>query len=182
MLPPVKVKHDKKAGRIIIKSVPELFGLVFFSVGLAALCSLPFSEYHKDPSAYFGVLFIVGLAGYYIIIGFQAVTFERGKPIGIRKGFEKWTLPFEAVSGRYTVYEKRVSNQSHNVTYYFDLELEVDLPNNPKQWIRNGKANAFHYGFSNWGSLEQRIWDTVNAGLDDLGIPDLTEQNKASSK
>lgn len=172
----VSINENINSGVIRISSRPEGYAILLFMAALIGVCALPLSKYRDDYFAYVGLLYLLGLVAYYFIISIQSVTFVKKDTIVVRKGFRSWQFPFEAVSGGYTSYEKRVSRQSLQATHFFNFELQVDLPENSKQWIRNGKANVFHYGFSQWGSKQQELWNKCNDILNDKGIPNLSSK------
>lgn len=170
----VTIHEDTNSGVISISSRPEGFAVLLFIAALIGIFALALSEDKNDYFAYAGLLFLLGLVGYYFVISIQSVTFEKRDVIKVRKGFKSWQFPFESVSGGYTSYEKRVSRQSLQATHFLSFELQIDLPDQPGHWIRNGKANVFHYGFSQWGPKQQEIWDKFNRILNDKDIPNLT--------
>ena len=174
MLRKVSIHENVNSGVIKISSRPEGFVIPLFIASLIGICALPSTEYRDDYFAYVGLLYLLGLVVYYFIMSIQSVTFKKKEVIKVRKGFKSWQFPFEVVSGGFTSYEKRVSRQSFQTTHFLNLELQVDLPDDSSQWIRNGKANVFHYGFSHWGPKQQEIWDKFNRILKDKGIPNLT--------
>jgi uncharacterized protein YpuA (DUF1002 family) len=92
----------------------------------------------------------------------------------VRKGFRKWQIPFDSIVGGYVAYKKRTRAQSPDVTHFVDIELKVTLPDNKKNWIRNGYANIFNYGFDRWGDEQQKIWDELNRVLEKNDIKDLS--------
>jgi hypothetical protein len=153
-----------------------MFSVVFFVAFVIGLCSLPFTEYRNDFIAYVCILIPMGLAAYYFVISMQSVQFENKTHIRVRKGFSSWNIPFESVTGGYTSYKAVISRASLITTHYIDFELKVNLPDDKKLWIRNGTANVFHYGFSQWGKDEEKIWAKFNDILDEKGIPNLTVQ------
>ena len=170
----VKIKRDNKSGNITISSKPEVGFIVFFLICFSGLSALPFSEYRNDYFAYFGLLFVLGITVYYFIGSIQKVTFKNETKITVRKGFIAWEIPFDVVSAGFTSYRKSVSKQSLASTHFLSFELQVNLPDNKKYWIRNGKANIFHYGFDQWGKEQERIWADFNEILDKKGIQNLT--------
>lgn len=172
----IKIHTDIKSNTIKISSKPELFSVIFFAAFVIGLCSLPFTEYRNDYIAYACMLFPMGLAAYYFVISTQSVQFENKTHIRVRKGFKSWTIPFESVTGGYTSYKKVISRSSLIGTHYLSFELKVDLPDNQEYWIRNGTANIFYYGFSQWGKEQEKIWKKVNDILDEKDIPNLTAQ------
>lgn len=176
MLRAVKIHTDSELDVIQIYSRPEWFSVVFFIAFLIGLCSLPFTEYRNNYIVYICMLYPMGLAINYFVISLQAITFENQTKIQVRKGFDSWDIPFEAITGGYTSYEKVITQANLTKTYYLDFELKVNLPDNKKHCIRNGTANIFHYGFSQWGQEQQKIWVKFNDILDEKGIPNLTLQ------
>lgn len=177
MLRKVSIHEDVSSGIIKISSRPEGFAILLFMAALIGVCALPFSKYRDDYFAYVGLLYLLGLVVYYWIISIQSTTFEKKEVIKVRKGFKSWQIPFGVVKGGYTSYEKKVSRQSLQATHFLNFELQVDLPDNSEQWIRNGKANVFHYGFSQWGPKQQEIWNRFNRILKEKGIPNLSEKD-----
>ncbi len=174
MFKPVNIVVDANLGTARISSRPQAFAILLFIASLVGFCALPFTEYRNDYFAYFGLLFVLGLILYYALISMQSTVFEDNTQVRVRKGFKRWNIPYEAVSGGYTAYNQRVSRQSLARTHFLTLELHVNLPENPKQWIRNGKANVFHYGFSQWGREQEEIREKFHAILTEKGIPILT--------
>lgn len=174
MFKPVNIHTDPISGTIKISSRPEAYVIVLFLAGLMGLCALPFTEYRNDFIAYISLFFILGLTGYYSVISIQSIIFENKTHISVRKGLAKWTIPFDAIRGGYTTYNEKVSRQSLARTHYLNLELQVNLPDNPKHRIRNGKANLFHYGFSHWGPEQERIRQKIHTILTEKGVPILT--------
>jgi hypothetical protein len=170
------VYTDNNLDIIRISGKPEVFSAIFFIAFVIGLCSLPFTEYRNDYIAYICMLFPMGLAAYYFIISMQVVQFENKTKIRVRKGFKSWSIPFESVTGGYTSYKKVISRSSLIGTHYLSFELNVDLPDNKDHWIRNGTANIFHYGFSQWGKEQEKIWAKFNDILDEKDIPNLTAQ------
>jgi hypothetical protein len=124
--------------------------------------------------AYVGVFFMLALSLGYFVTSMEGFAFENRTNIKVRKGFDRWNIPFEMVTGGYTSYNERTSRQSLQKTHFISLELKVDLPDNRKHWIRNGNANIFHYGFSRWGAEQEKIWEQFNFIIDEKGIPNLT--------
>lgn len=174
MIKPVKIDVDTNLGTITISSRPKAFAIILFIASLIGLCSLPFSEYRHDYFAYSGLVFVMGLTLYYAAISIQRTVFENNTAIRVRKGFQRWKIPLEAVSGGYTTFNTRISRQSLARTHFLNIELQVDLPDNQKYWIRNGTANVFHYGFSQWGREQEQIREKFHDILDEKGIPILT--------
>lgn len=170
MYKPVTIRTDAQEGIVNISSRPAAFAILLFAAGLIGLFSLPFTEYRDDYLAYAGLLFLVGLTAYYAVISSQSTTFANNTRISVRKGFRSWQIPFSKITGGYTSYEATVSRQSLAKTHYLNVELEVDLPDDPARWIRNGKANIFHYGFSQWGAEEEKIRAAFDAILAEKGI------------
>jgi hypothetical protein len=170
----VKVHTDNNLDTITISSKPEAFSIIFFIAFLIGLCSLPFTEYRNDYIAYISMLFPIGLAAYYFVISIQSIKFENKTTIRIRKGFDSWNIPFKSVTGGYTSYKKVISQSSLQITHYLNFELKVNLPDNKKHWIRNGTANIFHYGFSQWGKEQEKIWEKFNDILNEKDIPNFT--------
>lgn len=171
MLKAVNIHTDTRSGAIKISSRPEAYVIVLFLAGLIGLCVLPFTEYRHDFIAYISLVFVLGLTGYYVVISMQSTIFENKTHIRVRKGLAKWTIPFDTVAGGYTTYNKRVSRQSLARTHYLNVELQVNLPDHQRHRIRNGKANVFHYGFSQWGPAEEKIRQKIHAILTEKGIP-----------
>jgi len=169
---PVKIQKDRNT--IKISSKPSLYYIVFCIAGLIGLLSLPNSEYRHDYFAYIGLIFVIVLTAYYFVTCLQVTVFENKTNISVKKGFKKWNIPFEVVTGGYTSYKKYVSRASLERTHYLIFELKVNLPDNPKQWIRNGHANIFRYGFNEWGDEQNKIWDDFNTILNEKGIPNHT--------
>lgn len=178
MFKSVKIHTDNSLGTITISSRPAAYVIILFTACLMGLCSLPFSEYHTDYFAYISVFFVLGLSGYYAVISIQSTIFENKTTISIRKGFHRWTIPFDTITGGYTAYNKTVSRQSLAKTHYLNFELQVNLPNNQKYGIRNGKANIFHYGFNQWGEEQEKIREKFNDILEEKGIPNLTLKSR----
>lgn len=174
MFKAVNIHTDTRSGTIKISSRPEAYAIALFLAGLMGLCALPFTEYRNDFIAYISLVFVLGLTGYYGVISMQSVIFENKTHIRVRKGFISWVIPFEAVTGGYTTYNKRVSRQSLARTHYLNVELQVNLPDHQSHRIRNGKANLFHYGFSQWGPAEEKIRQEIHAIFTENGIPILT--------
>lgn len=172
----IKIHTDIKSDTIKISSKPEVFSVIFFAAFVIGLCSLPFTEYRNDYVAYVCMLFPIGLAAYYFVISTQSVQFENKTYIKVRKGFESWTIPFESVTGGYTSYKKAISRSSLIGTHYLSFELKAALPDNKEHWIRNGTANIFHYGFSQWGKGQEKVWKNFNDILDEKDIPNLTPE------
>jgi len=171
---PIVIRRDTKRDIIRISSRPEGFYFIFFTACLIGLCSLPFSSYRHDYFAYIGLLFVLGLTLVYFVGNVQGIVFENKTRVRVRKGFQSWTIPFDVVTGGFTSYEKYVSRSSLETTHYLKFELNVDLPKNPKQWIRNGSANLLFFGFDHWGTHQRELWDQFNAILDEKGIPNFT--------
>lgn len=176
MFKSVKIKEKPETGIIRISSRPELFAFVLFLASLMGICFLPSTAYRDDYFAYGGLLFLLGLTLYYFIISIQQVTFENKTRVKIRKGWKSWIIPFSAIQGGYTTYRKKTSRQSLQSTHFLNLILKVDLPDDPSHWIRNGKANIFHYGFNQWGVKQEEIWNKLNRILEEKGIPVLTSK------
>lgn len=172
----VKVDTDANLDIIKISSKPEVFSIVFLVAFLIGLCSLPFTEYRHNYFVYICMLYPIGLATNYFVIGIQDIRFENQTKISVRKGFDSWSIPFESVTGGYTSWEQVISKTSLTRTYYLSLKLKVNLPDNKKHRIRNGTANIFHYGFSQWGKEQEKIWRQFNNILNEKGIPNLTPQ------
>ena len=172
----IKIHTDIKSDTIRIYSKPEAFSVIFFVAFTIGLCSLPFTEYRDDYVAYASILFPMGLAAYYFIISTQGVQFKNKTNIRVRKGFGSWNIPFESVTGGYTSYESVISRSSLIRTHYLSFELKVNLSDQKKYWIRNDTANIFHYGFSQWGKDEEKIWAKFNDILNEKDIPNLTVQ------
>jgi hypothetical protein len=170
----IKIHTDIKSDTIKIYSKPEVFSVIFFAAFVVGLCSLPFTEYRNDYIAYVCMLFPMGLAAYYFVISTQGIQFKNKTNIRVRKGFSRWDIPFESVTGGYTSYKAVISRSSLIKTHYLSFELKVNLSDNKKHWIRNGAANIFHYGFSQWGKEQEKIWAQFNNILDEKGIPNLT--------
>jgi len=170
----VKIQKDKNT--IKISSKPSFYYIVFFIAGLIGLFSLPHSEYRHDYFAYMGLIFVLVLTSYYFVTCLQETVFENKTNITVKKGFKKWNIPFEVVSGGYTSYKKFTSQASLERTHYLNFELKVNLPNNSNHWIRNGHANVFRYGFNEWGDEQNKIWDELNAILNEKGIPNQTPE------
>lgn len=170
----VKVRMDANSDMIRISSSPEMFSIVFFVALLVGLFALPFTEYRNNYFVYICILYPMGLAAKYYTISIQDVRFENKSRIRIRKGLNTWSIPFESVTGGYTTYKKVVTQANLTRTYYLDFELKVNLPDNKKHYIRNGTANIFHYGFSQWGREQEKIWAKFNDILDGKDIPNLT--------
>lgn len=171
---PVRIDTDIHRDRVKVSTKPEVWGIVFFVACLIGLVSLPFSAYRHDYMAYAGLCFMLVLSAGYFVTSIEGFVFENKTNIRVRKGFNRWNIPFEAVTGGYTSYNAQTSRQSLQKTHFLSLELKVDLPDNKKHWIRNGAANIFHYGFSRWGTEQEKIWEQLNRILDDNGIPNLT--------
>lgn len=172
----VTIQTNAQLGTITISSKPEASTILLCIACLIGLCSLPFTEYHNDYLAYVGLLFVLGLTVYYAIISRQSAIFENKTHIRVRKGLDSWDIPFEAVTGGYTSYNESVSRQSLVKTHYLDFELQVNSPDNHRRWIRNGKANIFHYGFNQWGREQEIIRKKFNAILEEQGIPNLAPE------
>lgn len=170
----VKVHADPASDVIRISSKPEFFAIVFFLAFAIGLCSLPFTKYRNDYIAYLCMLYPLGLTAKYFSVSIQEIRFENRTSIRVRQGFDRWVIPFESVTGGYISYEKAISRASLTATHYLNFELQVNLPDNKKHCIRNGTANIFHYGFSQWGREQERIWREFNRILDEKGIPNLT--------
>lgn len=170
----IKIHQTNNSEIIKISSKPQPYFILFFLVCLIGLSALPFSEYRYDYFAYLGLLFVLGITIYYFIGSVQSITFENKANIKVRKGFDSWTIPYEVVTGGFTSYKKSVSNQSLASTHFLSFELEVNLPDNKKHWIRNGKANIFHYGFDQWGKEQEKIWEKFNEILGVKEIQNLT--------
>ncbi|MFH7242678.1 MAG: hypothetical protein ACHWZW_07485 [Spirulina sp.] len=170
----VTVHRNPNLDIIKISSQPEAFSIVFFIALLIGIVSLPFTEYRNNYMAYIGLLYPIGLVVGYFILSTQDAKFENKTKVSIRKGFDTWSIPFETVTGGYASCRVKTSQASLIKTYYLDFELRVNLPDNKKYSIRNGTANIFHYGFSQWGKEQEKIWAKFNEILDEKGISNLT--------
>lgn len=173
---PVAIRADPRSDTIKISSRPEIFALILGAAGFTGLCVLPFTEYRNDYFAYIGMLFIITLTGYYVFNSIQVISFENRTNIHVRQGILAWNIPFESVTGGYTSYNVFTSGKSHDKTHFLSFRLKVDLPDNKRRSIRNGTATVFHYGFSQWGAEQEKLWQQFNDILDDKGIQNLTSQ------
>lgn len=176
MFKSIKIHTDINSDTIKIHSKPEVFSVVFFMVFVVGLGLLPFTEYRSNYVVYICMLFPMGLAAYYFVMSMQGVRFKNKTEVRVRKGFDSWNIPFESITGGYVLCKEVVSRSSLVTTYYLNFELKVDLPDNKKRWIRNGAANIFHYGFSQWGKEQEKIWEKFNDILEEKDIPNLTER------
>ncbi len=174
MFKPVNIHTDTKLGTIKISSRPEAYVIVLFLAALMGICALPFTGYRNDFIAYISLFFVLGLTVFYGVISRQSVIFENQTHISVRKGLAIWIIPLDAVTGGYTTYNERVSRQSLARSHYLNVELQVNLPDHQRHRIRNGKANIFHYGFSQWGLSQEKIRQEIHAILTEKGIPILT--------
>ncbi len=174
MIKSVNIYEDAKAGVSRVSSRPETFAIALFMASLIGLAILPFTAYQDDLFAYVGIFFLLGLTGYYFVISIQVVTFEQKTQIKVRKGFRAWSIPLDAVTAAYTSYQERTSRQSLQKTHFLNVELQVNLPDKPKHWIRNGNANVFHYGFNHWGAEQEQIRKKFDRIFAEMGIPKLS--------
>ncbi len=174
MFKSIKIKEDADSGNVKISSRPQSYAFILSLAIIVGLSVLPFTEYRNDYLAYIALVFVFGLTIKYFMQSTQSVTFENKTHVKVRKGFITWVISFDSVSGGYTSYKKKFSRQSSTSIHFLSFELRVDLPDNSKHWIRNGKANIFHYGFDQWGKEQEKIWAKFNEILDKNGIPNLT--------
>lgn len=178
MWQPVKLKTDPDSPVTVLSSQPSLLYVLFFLAGLVGLCALPLSAFHDDWLAYTSLVFLLILTTHYIIVFNQRVTFHPTDPIAIRKGFDNWQIPLDAITSGRTRYHQHVSQSSKLVTHYLFLELSVTVSDDPKLCIRNGTALVFSYGFDFWGPTEQELWDKLNDLLHQMGIQNTTVQHR----
>ena len=172
----VQILVNTKKDTVEISSKPDAYFIFFFAVCLIGLFSLPFSEYRKEYFAYIGMLYLLVLTIFYFVKSIQKIIFENQTNIRVRKGFNSWNIPFESVTGGHTSYNKKISRASLESTHFLTFELKVNLADNPKFWIKNGKANIFYYGFRHWGDEQEKIRDKFNDILNEKGIPNLTQK------
>ncbi|MBT34293.1 MAG: hypothetical protein CMO01_31900 [Thalassobius sp.] len=171
----IKIHADTKLDTINISSRPQASFVLLLLACFAGLCTIPFTDFRNDIFSYVGVFFVFGGTLYYLVTNFQIVTFENKTNIKVRKGFSTWNIPFESVTGGYTTYYQRKNQKSLETTHFLNFELQVNLPENKYNWVKNGTTNIFHYAFSHWGHDQEDIWKKLNNILDEKGIPNHTK-------
>jgi len=171
LVSPVKIKTNQTDKSVTIYVRPDAYFTAIFMACLIGLGYLPFSDFKFDYYAYVGLTFVIFLMIYYFISCNQSVCFVKNSCLSVRKGFRRWRIPLSAIKSGYTAYRKVTSQPTRLNTHFIDIELKVNLPDNPKHWIRNGHANIFSYGFHYWGAAQNTLWDQINQILNDNNIP-----------